>query len=255
MANGFETDANCVAAFLFEAGAFTDDSVGSASLTADGTPPVINAVTYWEGAASAFQEAAAFYETFYVTDEPSDFPLHDGSSETTFSVVLAYYNPATVEGNFAILKKTSSFSVINNFFPTSEYYELTISVTDAGGTEDWETGITLEEDAWHHIGITFNDSTGECVIREYDNNTELVETASHTFSRIPLCNSSYFYVGDDGGHDTSYLDEVAFFKDVLTADEIDEIRAGTFGGGGGGGEEQTTGSGGDFHTVLMGCPI
>ena len=53
------------------------------------------------------------------------------------------------------------------------------------------------------------------------------------------------YLGDPNGTHThnGRLDEIVFFDDVLTADEIDQIREGTFGISGGGAGSQHLWSG------------
>ena len=252
MANAFENDPNCKALFRYESGAFKADSIGSASLAINGVyavEPVIDEVTFWEGAASEYY-AQYTHDPFYVDNEPSDFPLHNGSGQTTFSVSFAYYQTGANESTFTLLEKSQSFALILEYYPTDEpvYNILTVYVY---GDVTYDSDIPITAGRWYYITITFDAATKELKLRVYDSDAETVATWSTTTTSIPDDNNNELYIGDTAYEDTAYIDEVAFFNDVLTPDEIDEMRGGTYDPSGSGASGQATTD--DYTALNLGC--
>ena len=106
---------------------------------------------------------------------------------------------------------------------------------------NYELNHTLYADTWYHVGVTYNDSTSAYVIRLYDTIDTTVYATSGSVNGatdrqtqpVTLGCSAYATFETIGTTRLSfdgYLDEVVVFNDILTADEIDEIRGGTFGG-------------------------
>jgi len=109
---------------------------------------------------------------------------------------------------------------------------------DSGGSQELTLHTTaLVSGQWYHIGLTYDDTDHSVVMRLWDETAGTVTavTDTHTNAMDPNGCSKPVYIGQlqlTAGQYYEFdglMDEMVFFNDILTADEIDEIRLGTYG--------------------------
>jgi len=253
MGNVFDGYPNCKGAFRFEAGAFADDELGVITLGGS-DPPTIDSSTYIEGAASAFFDYTDYGE-FVLADAtaPADFPLKESSGETTFSVTLWVRMTDHVDHTYELFAKggIGAQCEIGLFVTSYAGWGLGVRVN---AEFFQQIGIELVADRWYHIGFTYNGADDVMTMRVWDDTAQAIHgTWTDTATAPPGDSSVDWNIGGDSSDANYYIDEVAFFNDVLTGDEIDEIRAGTLGQGGGGATGQAAL---DAYTAMnLGCPF
>ena len=123
---------------------------------------------------------------------------------------------------------------------SDDHLKLRMTRDDGTGVVTADLNHDLYADTWYHVGVTL-DNTSNCTynIRLYDTNDTTVYTASATNAagldvddaRLFGLGTASYNRGEVASRDTfdGYIDEAAVFNDILTADEIDEIRNGTYG--------------------------
>lgn len=242
--NDFSSDANCVSVYNFESGAMGADSKGTDTLnTAFGPDP--NTTDYMQGAASG--DFNSVDNTYLYRDDgnlSAGFPGKSGSGNTTWSAaVWVKVKTAITAGQYAGLLSKYYLST------GARAWELGIEA-DSGdghmtaylaiGTETGDDGeqvdhaSTLQAGIWYHIAVTYDDATKAATIRIYDANAAAIlgTDVDTTTTANMYAGNSAFQIGrrtNNTGRDiTGLLDEAVIFNDVLSAAEIDSIRAGTF---------------------------
>ena len=241
-ANDFNTDPNCVSLYNLESGSLGTDSIGTNTLNSYGA--VADANLYQEGASSVYFAAGDDYLSRLDIALSGDFPI-----------VLGYANPVKISVTFwfrihAVPNATfGSFLVSKwNRHSAFESYSWAMNVRDASGTyylrfmkgydsgnsqenTDYATAVSL--DTWYHVGCTYDDSTKAVVIRVWNDTAGSVSETTATHSNaislegVMFMLNAQHYAIDNGQN--GWLDEVVVFNDILTSDEIDEIRNGTYG--------------------------
>jgi len=242
MANNFSEDSNCVALYKFESSALVTDSIGGNTLTLDSTGgvevPEADLVKYKEGSASIEFEGANT-EWCEIADANLDvgFPFKSGSG-VVISFCTWLYLDTRINGIF--------YEIIHKGYPDQMSFSLQINdgghvsfLATYNGTT-YNTAVhqsVLQAGRWYHIGVVYDGGTEAMLIRIWDDtvgaihgvdytanlgNTGFAATGEITFG----CYKSFQY---DVNPLTGNLDEFVIFKDILTADEIDEIRIGNYG--------------------------
>lgn len=241
-ANDFSADANCVALWRFENGALTTDSKGTNTLIASGTP-IADTVNFQEGAASVDLEATE-NDYFWTLNSSLDagFPGKSGDTNKKLSV-CCWVKPESLPiptspefgyGIIANIGQTNKFSwnVTINEDSGSHYASLRIGYNSGGNWEDiLHTGVALSAGQWYHWGITYQDSDKSYRIRVWDGVSATESTGTST-NNINIEDGWFVIerVADRAayGRYDGLIDELVVFNDVLTADEIDYVRAGTY---------------------------
>jgi hypothetical protein len=226
MANNFSSDANCVALWRFENGALTTDSKGSNTLTASASAPTADTTNKKEGGASAdFEKDNSQYYSIADASLSAGFPCKNGTTNRTFSVCV-----------WAKFETTSS----NHTFIFKNGYWLRLSSTKVqvcinnGGWQVFEHTAVLVTGRWYHIGMTYEDTGKTYRIRVWDDTAGALAAADKTGTGTGsiVVDTTVVTIGGSTGGGWLFdglMDEMVVCKDVLTADEIDQIRAGTYG--------------------------
>lgn len=231
MANDFSGDVNCVALWKFDNNA--DDSKGGNDLTS------INSPTYdsgdkKEGTHSIdLEHSSVQYCTIADADLDAGFPGKNGTSEQSFSVCV-----------WVKIEQHWTQGIVSKYAENTYSYCL---FSDASGNLYFNIGYnngasfsgiifdtSLDLGKWYHIGIVYDASTNGMKIRIWDDDagdfldSNKTGTADGDMSpdTAPFEIGRYFEA-DVRAFD-GRIDEVPFFNDVLSDDEIDEIRAGTY---------------------------
>ena len=241
-ANDFSADPNVVALWTFEEGSgttpYVDHSANSNTLNGN---IVRNTTSYHEGTTSNHNTSLSY--SLYRTDATlsADFPGKDGTTNRTFSFA-AWVRPTTLYDYNYVMAKWS----------TSNGRQYNIIVYDVTGTQRFRavTGynsganaegvdhltVAVGTNKWYHVTMTYDSSTKGVKIRVYDEDATTASESTATLSNemtiaattFTLCNVNYIATYGMVGQ----IDEAVMFNDVLTSDEIDQIRSGTYGGGG-----------------------
>ena len=243
-ANIFTLDPNCVANWNFEDGALTTDSKGGNTLTAGGTPAADTA-DYQEGAASVELQSAGS-DTLSITDANLDagYPLKNGDATKKTSIAFWFKmdsDPGSGHADILYSKYIATFgarSFLVYVYDEGATNKLGLNIGYNSGFS--EEGAELPSatrpiatGVWYHVGVTHDDSTKGWRIRLWDSSNSTNYEATGTFTNNIYITTQPVVIGKENGAYWDYwngnIDEMVVFKDILTADEIDEIRLGTYG--------------------------
>jgi hypothetical protein len=236
--NDFSNDPNCVAVWRFEdTPGFTADSIGGNTLTNSGADEE-NSIVY-EGAQSAkFIRTNSDYMSIVDGDLDAGFPKGDSN----LSICFRLYIP-TLESNrtYPLIIKAAISS------PKEISYGLY-----TGYWDDWElvffsgynSGSTFEQAGfngafqagrWYSCAVTYNSTTYAHRMRIYDHTADALLGSDVTGNfanpmavrNVPFSLSRWYF--NSLLYSSIILDEVVVFNRVLSVEEIDAVRAGTFG--------------------------
>lgn len=237
MANNFTNDTNCVALYRLENGALTADSIGTNTLTNNNS---VSSETgdYQEGSGCAdFELDSSQYFTIADADLDSGFPIKSGSSETAISVCMwVKFESVTAWHNlFSKFDPGANQKTFCINVDTTPAIRLNIGYSGGTSHETYTHGSTLTTGRWYHVGVTYDFTSKDYLIRIWDDTagsivgTDLDSTGTNSIS----ITSSTLAIGaresaGDNYHD-GLLDEIVVFKDILSPDEIDKIRQGIYG--------------------------
>ena len=238
MANDFSSDINCKALWRFESGALITDSKGTNTLTDNNTVQE-NTSNYKEGACAAdFERNDTEY--FSINDSSLDagFPLKNGDTNKKISVCY-WVNPESIAANGAHYAKGGNYAGDKgSFLITTDTIGKVIvyigKASDGGDTYEalptFGTGFSLGK--WYHVCVTFDNSDKSYRIRIWDDeasdflDSDITGTAVENINvedgilEIGYWNGNYKLDGE--------MDELVVFDDILTVNDIDEIRSGTY---------------------------
>lgn len=251
MANDFSGDENCVALWKFESGALTADSKGTNTLlNYPGGSPTENTSDYKEGSCAANTTSAGeSSKCFYIPDAnlSAGFPLKSGDTVKKISVCGWFkYNTITNYGGpFGKGDYGNATQSLWSLFTFSDARWVSqMSHTDGDQSEILYlgTGANLAQTGrWYHYGFTFDDSDKSWKLVVWDDTagSKVVDASGNAVHNINVENASVRVSGVGSfaeinvlGPIEGLIDEIVVFKDILTATEIDKIRAGTYGAAG-----------------------
>lgn len=238
MANDFSGDPNCVSLWNLESADLTADGIGTNTLSNNGADP--DATYYKQGSGSAhFISANTDWMSRADASLSSNFPFKSGTTNRTVSVCcwVRFDSVASVHYVWSKLATTSPRSIAMAVNAGTIYFRIGYGAGNV--SDDITFGTSVVADRWYHISCTYDDSDGSYRIRIWDDTagallgTDVTGTTGHTPAYVGnatwllgVTHNSAWWLG-------GYIDELVVFNDVLTADEIDQIRAGTYGNGGG----------------------
>ena len=241
-ANDFTLDANCVSLWKFDTASWLADSISTNTLANFSMSN--NNSLYKEGDASADSPGtlAAYLQ---ITDASlsAGFPWKKNVSSPIFSVCFWFrMDTVPAEGD--------SQALISKWHAAFGERQWLIQVSQGSGTvrvgvlQGYNNGASNEfighaagmnATTWYHVGITYVDATKAMTIRIWDDTGGAIlgTDISHTFTNnVNTVDAATMLVGNAENPFNPLIgnvDEMVFFNDVLTADEIDEIRLGTYG--------------------------
>jgi hypothetical protein len=242
--NDFSGDPNCKALWSFENGALTTDSIGSNTLTQYHTP-VADTVNYKEGAASCDFEAGD-NDGFYIADADLDsgFPLKSDDATKSISVCMWVKFESLTNYRMLYQKSDSGKNCLEIFILNTQYPAFEIGY-NSGTSWDLKTfGTQVATGKWYHIAVTFKNSDKSYRMRIWDDDAGALLGADLTGTATNNINveDAYLRIGHSwfsGAHaNDGLIDEIVVFDDILSTDEIDQIRAGTYGAAAGGSNAQ-----------------
>lgn len=236
MANDFSGDPNCVALYQFDPGVLTFDAQGQNTLTNINTVES-NTTDFKEGTGSA-EFALANVEYFNINDATLDpnFPFKNGSFNEDISVCL-WFRLASLAVTQYIFSKYIAAAGQRTFGITAQGGDASLGVLIGYNNGDafefvYHPG-PLQAGRWYHVGVTYSTATRLTRIRLWDDTAQTIvgndihTTAANAVS-ITDTPVTIGARGDAGRPFDGLMDEVVVFNDVLTANEISQIRQGTY---------------------------
>jgi len=223
------SDPNCVASWRFEDGALTADSTGTNTLSNNGVSS--QTVDYQDGLGCAdFELSESDSMGIQNTSLSSDYPFKSGTTNRKISVCFwtkFESLPGAYETDYLYAKWGSVEIVAYNNGTTTNLYAL-IFYNDGQNYEAAQHTGALSAGVWYHVGVTIDGTTGAHRIRIWDDNANafLGTDCTGTFTNLPSPDLNNISIGLS--HD-GLLDDMAVFNDILSADEIDQVRQGPSG--------------------------
>jgi len=237
MANDFSADVNCKALWNLESGAvpFLADSKGSNTLINSGMSE--DTSDYKQGSCSALFETGVGDDAFvYDADLDAGFPYKNGDTNKKISMCFWIKPTGSGENRIPMNKGSSSDKTIRIELTTSDVIRLCLS-TDGGSWTNYAHGTALTSGRWYHVAVTYEyvGANGNYRIRIWDDTAHAIVGVDATGSDAidTHVDAASFFLGyPSATYDlNSRLDEFVVFNDILSVDEIDQIRGGTYGGG------------------------
>lgn len=236
--NYFHLDPDCVALFRFEPGALPVDSLGLFPNLDTYGSPASDQTNFWEGSGSCYFNGSGAFFAKGDGSLPAGFPLKSGDTVKKFSAAFWGRFPNTNTGA-AISKDYLNIGRLFRFYPgAGETVQIGWgygSPPYPGNVEWLDTGFTLTHNQVYHFGLAL-DGVAKYLLLRIWGATENQIVYSHIFTPVnelaPPNSYSALAIGASSGSGsgllTGNLDELAIFKDLLTADEIDAIRTGVY---------------------------
>jgi len=239
MANDFSGDSNCKAVWNLDSGALTTDSKGSNTLTDNNTVGTDGA-DYKQGDQSAdFVNANDEYLSITDANLDAGFPLKNGDSNKKISLCFWMKHDDLV--SYYIMGKWNAAGAKRSILVSKGWGDdlwLYIGYNGGASNESVAHASIFAANIWYHVGITLDDSDKSYRIRVWDDNASAILGSDKTgnFTNNINIEDAAWTIGrrEDSGYSLDgHLDEICIFNDILTTDEIDQIRAGTYGAAGG----------------------
>jgi len=241
-ANYFLDDANCVGLWTLDvevtpAATYADTSGNGNTLANVFANIDVNTTYYQEGIASVVSTAATDSYLQCVDGSLSaNFPGKNGTGNTTISACM-WIRPTTISAVSNVLTKYQAFagtyvSYILRF-DASNNVAAYIGYGGSLNESKTHTGVAVAANQWYHIAWTYDGATRAFRIRVWDDNASSVTETTGTYTNTMTPAQAPFQINGlaaaaEAGM-IGYIDEAVVFNDILTADEIDEIRLGTYG--------------------------
>lgn len=231
--NSFSSDPNAVALWRFEAGKLTVDSLSTNTLSNKGV--TASTSDYKEGKACAdFEFDEDDYMQIVDPNLNAKFPFKNGTSNRKISVcfwVRFESMPKANESQFLFTKQApGKSSLVIKTFNSLGVTRLQFGIGYNNGLQ-WQItshNSPLAADVWYHISVTYNDPGKQYYLRIWDDSAKAVLGAdkSGVFNYNVSITNGAVGIGNlvDG-----LMDEMVVFNDILTIDEMDAIREGTYG--------------------------
>lgn len=233
-ANDFSADANCMTLYNFESGALTADSKGGNTLTNHGVTDDL--VNFKQGSCSGNFHLSDYMD-IADADLDAGFPLKNGDTNKKISICFwvrfdATASYMTIAGKWD--GPTNKRSILFCCgYPISTKFALLIGYNSGLSFEKiTDDTVAIGNGKWYHVAYTFQDSDKSYRIRIYDADADTTTESTGNSTNNINVEDAPFEIGRydaGGGVIDGRIDEMVVFKDILTSDEIDEIRAGTYG--------------------------
>jgi len=216
------TDA--VSWYKFESGALTTDSQGSNTLFMTGTVDA-NTADYQEGAASAFFSGGSNYFT------QADLDIFADGDSNDFTVTC-WVLPRDTAATRTIWEQYDIAGDQRGFKVQHDASGNIVAYAGYNGGAEYDTynpsGITLADDTWSFLAVTFTDVNDGYTFYEYDGSAHWADGVLDE----PIHHSTDdFQIGVAGTIQlfNGCIDEMIIWNKTLTRDELDQVRQGTYG--------------------------
>jgi hypothetical protein len=234
MANKFGGDPNCVAWWQFEPGLLLEDTKGTNPIAHN----VYGKVTVDQLHRREGRGAAYFPSDSYLMTEDgafaTGFPLQTGDETKTISVcfwIRFEAKPAGADGFWGAFHWGLIAAPHQTLGEIDPHWAIGWHL-DESNTEVYESeDLIPETGTWYHVGATYNDADRSYRLRVWDDGEgEVAEISGNGEASVAVGSTSLYLGYYTTFHDylQGQMDEVVVFNDILTAEEIDQIRTGTY---------------------------
>jgi hypothetical protein len=233
--NDFTTDPHCVALWKFEVNGVRLDSIGSNDLENHGV--TVQTGDFKEGAGCAdFRAIQSDWMIIDNADLSGNFPTKSGDTNVQMSICFwmkprSFPFRATMISKYLIATDDRSWRLFLGTSGLNGNLELALGTSGGDDYDRYEFDAPEQQfprNRWYHVAFTYREGDKSIHIRIWDDTAGVVlydytGTAASRMSvtdapvvlgNIPL--QSEYYDG--------LLDEVVIFKDILTTQQIDQIR-------------------------------
>lgn len=252
MANDFSGDANCKSLWRFENGALDTATIGNNFTTSLGAAADTDPGDFQEGAASAYYSGANKEQSLTDAQLPAGFPMKNGDVSPDFSICF-FAKITSFGGDPALLVNKGQLGATSSFFTfwnnIGNHFMIGIGWNGGVSVEWIDDGLAaLSTGNWYHFGITWSDATKAWHIRIWDiDGAGLHGDNTGIAVRNMNIDTGRFASNYDSANGwVGWIDELVVFDDILSSDEIDEIRQGIYAPGGGGASGNALLIGSDF---------
>ena len=230
--NLFTSDPNCVALYNFESAAILADSKGNNTLTGAPDP---NTTLFKQGSASGEWDGTSGMVVYRNDgDLSADFPFKNGTSNLTYSICFWWMTHRASWISYYMTEKRLAAAPLAVILSKSN--QKVKMWASAGVGMEFEVASTLfAADTWYHVAVTYNGATREARISVWNDTLKalVAPDVTGTLDAGAAVNAERFQFGAAGTSSVYRLiglaDELVIFNVVLTVEEIDEIRSGTYG--------------------------
>ena len=245
-ANVFTGDPNCIGLWTFEDDGGGEpeetDAINSIELIPQYSQPALDTTNYQEGSAAAYFNSS---NSFQVTDAglTSDWPIKASSTKTRTISIACWVRCTGFPANLSYHWIWGKWSTVDNKrvigltvynYGSGVYKFILWKGYNSGVSQEGKSFLPeLVINQWYHVGITYNDVTKEVTGRVWDATAGTATDGSVTQVQSLNVEDSKWTIGAYSAGNlyqhAGQIDEVVVFNDILTSDEIDEIRLGTYG--------------------------
>ena len=236
MSNDFTGDSNCVALWRFEPTDLLADSISTNDLT-DNNTIGSNTADHIEGAGCAdFEQLNYEHGNILDTNLSAGFPFKSGDTNKKITVCGRLKFETVNAAQYIFCKGENvtnkrSFAIYNN----SNKLGILLGYSGGASFEGAYLTSSLLTGRFYSYGATYDDSDKSYRLRVWDHTAgALFQEITGNFTNNVNVEDGALFIGSRDGGSVSFdglMDETVVFKDIKTADIIDQIRAGTYGGG------------------------
>jgi hypothetical protein len=228
--NNFSSDTNCKACWKFDSGLFGVDSIGGFNLAPYGGSESSETEDFRQGDACIELSGRCYWDETRTI--PVGYPLRDANKK--ISIVGWFRYSSIGSGVYSVYDTLLDQRVLTVLYGGD--FSCRIGINGGTGSEVIFSGGSPEAGKWYHFGFTLDDSdkSWKLVVFDRSANSKIINTSGnyinsiHTTSYAAVMLGAVYSNPYPGQGFNGRLDEIAVFDDVLTFDEIDEIRQGTF---------------------------
>ena len=222
--------------YKFESGALLTDSTANANTLSNTGPVAEDTTNFAEGSCSAGYDTWDYLSRTNA-NLSSGFPLKDGETNKDLTVV-GWFRPHTAGyGNIWPFFSTYVFAGYSGLiFLVNGNSSIDVALGYGTGAESHACAYTFTPDTWYHIGASWNDATKTATYRIWNGSTASTLSAEYTngvtvgAGPFKIGESTRYLSGSDTYNFDGQIDEYAVFNTVLSIDDIDAIRGGTYTG-------------------------
>jgi len=228
--NNFSQDPSCKALWLMDDGGLLTDTIGTNTLVDHGG--VAQSVDCKVGV-----KCGSFGSGTWLGRDDADlgigFPLK--ASDTVKNISVCFWCKRSSKAEYSVFSKSNyatgailDIAIAN----ADEKLQILLGYNSGSSYQTIKHGLVMGLATWYHVGVTYEDSTKAYRMRVWDDTASICWDTAGTASNNINVEASNISVGSDGDGGYEFeglIDEVVIFNDILTVDEIDEIRRGVYG--------------------------
>jgi len=237
--NDFTTDPHCVALWKFENNTLVVDSIGSNDLENNGV--TVQTGDFKEGAGCAdFKVGQSDWMSIDDADLSAKFPTKSGGGSVQMSLCF-WMKPrgfpfgSTMISKYLMLTDDRSWRVFMRATGSNGYLKLALGKAGGDNFDEYKFDAPEQQfprDRWYHVAFTYKEADRSFHVRVWDDTAGIVlyDHVGIAASRMAVTDAPLILGGIPlrSEYYDGLLDEVVVFDDILTTQQIDQIRQGSY---------------------------